>query len=46
MKLPNNEDDKAPTRHLLSPNEASSHGVGSYLIDFWPKEAHGIPQSN
>ena len=31
MKSPNNGGDRGPTGHLLSPNEASSTGIGLYL---------------
>lgn len=34
MKLSNNEEDRAPTGYLVSPNEASSNEVGLHLIHF------------
>ena len=40
MELPNNGGDRAPTGHLLSPNEASSPKIGLHIIELLAK---GIP---
>lgn len=39
MKLPSNEENRAPTGHLMSPNEAFSTGVGLHLIELLTKGA-------
>lgn len=30
---------------LFSGNETSNSGIGLHLIEFWPKESHGTPQT-
>ena len=37
MKLPNSRSDRATANHLLSPNEASSTGIGLYILDLLSK---------
>ena len=46
MKSPNNEGDRVPTGHLLSPNEASSTRIGLYLIELLAKEGPMRPLNN
>ena len=43
MKLRNNEGERASTRHLLSPNEFSTTGIGLHLIKLLAK---GIQKEN
>lgn len=37
MKSPNNDDDRAPPGHVLSPNEVFSTRSGLHLIMFFPR---------
>ena len=39
VKSPNNEGDRVPTGHLLSPNKAFITGTGLYSIELWAKGA-------
>lgn len=45
MKSPNNEVDRVPTSHFLSPNEASSTRTGLNLTRLLAKGSHENPQS-
>ena len=45
MKTTNYGRDGAPAGHLLSPNEASSPGVGLYLIEILAKGVHENSQT-
>ena len=46
MKSPNNGRDRAPTEHLLSPNEASRTTNGLHLIELLAKEIPQTPKNN
>lgn len=46
MESPNNKRDKAPTRHLPSPNETSSARNGLNLLELLAKRASWKPLNN
>lgn len=37
MKLPNNEENRVPTGHLMSPKEAFNTGIDLHLIELLTK---------
>lgn len=45
MESPNNRGDKAPTRHLLPPNETLVSRMGYIYSNYWPKGPQAKPQT-
>lgn len=45
MKLSNSWGNRAPIRHLSSPNETSKIGIRLHLFELLAKGSHGKPQT-
>lgn len=45
LKLPNYQRHRAPSCHLLSPNEVSSTRHGLCILNYWPKGCNGNAQT-
>lgn len=45
MKAPNNEGDRVPTGHLLSPDKLLVLGLDYFQMNCWPKDSHGYLQT-